>query len=396
LLIKILTYISGFVRVSVTGRFVERFLNICMNRNIKVWDIKKRGSDLLHLNLTPNGFKSIPPVAYKSKTKVRIISRHGLPFVLHKHKKRKAFFIGGIVFALLIGVVTSFVWVVDVEGNEKVSAGEIMQSLEKHGLKAGSFRYGHDIADLQNRMMLEIKELSWIWVDIKGTRAIVEVKEKTPVPEIVDKNMPCNIVASADGLITEINATYGQRMVNVGDVVRKGDLLISGISNTKYDGIHYLHSLGEVKARTWHTKTTDYPLKKVDFLKTGKKISKNTINFFGFRVKLYLDGTTPYEYHEEETVVHKLHIGKNLVLPLFFERQIFYELQKEETALDVPSALKLAEAKLYGELDKELSEGSVTVNKTCKIMHEGSEHITVKAEYECIEDIGATVVITKE
>lgn len=396
MILYLITCINGYVRISVTGRFVERFLNICKNSGIKVWDVRHRGNELLQLNISVEDFRVLPSIARKSRTKVRIISRHGLPFVLYRHKKRKAFFIGGVVFVLMFFALTSFIWSVEVVGNEKTDAVKLTQALERYGIKEGALRYGHDLNDLQNRMMMEFGDLSWMWVRIKGTRAIVEVKEKTPAPEFVDEGAPCNIVASRDGLVTEINATQGNRMVKVGDVVKEGTLLISGITDTRYAGVRYIHSTGEIKARTWYTKTIDYPLKKINFSKTGKKISKNTINFFGFRVKLYLDDTAPFKHYEEKAVVHKLQMGKNFVLPLFFERNIFHELHKEETTFDAQSALSFAGAELYAELDKELSADSVIVNKTCKIMHESVDYITVKAEYECIEDIGKTVVITKE
>lgn len=396
MLLKIITFIKGFVRVSVCGKFVERFLNICMNRNIRIWDIKKRGDELLHLNMTVEGFKRMPSVAYKSRTKVRIISKHGLPFIIKRHKKRKVFLISGITVAVLFVYITSFVWVVEVEGNEKVSEQRIISALEQAGFKKGSFRYGNDIPALQNKMLLEIDELSWVWVDIKGTRAVVEVKEKVAIPEIVDKNQPCNIVAEKDGLITQIDATYGQKAVKVGDVVKKGELLIGGLYQTRYDGLHYLHSAGRVTARTWYTKTADFALTKTFFSKTGNFFSKNTMNFLGFRVKLYIDKNPSYEYSEEDITIHRLSIGENLVIPISFEHQYCYELQKNQEQLSQDEALSDAVRVLYGELDSQISEDACVVNKTYQIIRSDENYITVKAEYECIEQIGIAVPIEIE
>lgn len=392
-LIRILTYIKGFVRISVTGRFVERFLNICMNRDIYVWDIKNRGSELLHMNMTVDGFKQIPPVAFKSKTRVKILSRHGLPFILKKHRERKVFLVAGIAAIALFVYITSFVWVIEVEGNEKVSADTIIAALEDNGFKAGTFRYGKDIPTLQNKMLLDVDELSWIWVDIKGTRAVVQVKEKVPVPHIVDREQPCNIVATSDGLVTEVKATYGEKMVSVGDVVKKGDLLVSGISNTKYGGIHYLHSAGSIKARTWHSKSADYPMLKINFSKTGKKISKNTINFFGFRVKLYLSDELPFEYSQEEEQTHHLSIGENFVIPVALESLTYHELSRSEEKLTQEQAAEIACAELGEQLDDSLTEGTTVVNKTHEVIPSANGQINVKLNYECIEEIGKEVPI---
>lgn len=379
--------------MSVTGRFVERFLNICMNRNIYVWNIKNRGSELLHMNMSIDGFKQMPSVAFKTKTKVKIMSRHGLPFLIKRHKKRKVFLVAGIVALTLFLCITSFVWVIEIEGNEKVSAEIIMNALEKNGFKTGNFRYGNDIPALQNKMLLDVDELSWIWVDIKGTRAVVQVKEKVPVPSIVDRKHPCNIVANNNGLITEVKATYGEKMVSVGDVVKKGDLLVSGISNTKYGGIHYLHSSGSIKARTWYSKSADFPLVKVNFSKTGKKISKNTINFFGFRVKLYMKENLPFEYSEEDVKIHNLSVGKNFVFPISFEQHTYSELFRSEEQLSVEQATQIASAELGSQIEASLIADTTVVNKTHEVVSVSDSIINVRLNYECIEEIGVEVPI---
>ncbi len=393
MLIRILTYIKGFVKVSVAGRFVERFLNICMSRDIYVWNIKNRGSELLHVNMSIDAFKNIPPVAFKSKTRVKIISRHGLPFLFKKHKKRKAFVLSAVAAFALFMYITSFVWVIEVEGNEKVTSESIIAALEKNGFKTGTLRYGNDLSALQNEMLLELDELSWIWVDIRGTRAVVSVKEKVPIPQIVDKNLPCNIIASADGLVTHINATYGEKMVSVGDVVKEGNLLISGIANTKYKGIQYLHSAGSIKARTWHSISKDFSLKEIKFSKTGKKFSKKTINFFGFRVKLYMSENLPYEYSEEEKIIHSTSIGKNLVIPLSLERSINHELVRSERIMSQEEAASLACTELESELNAKLSEDTQIVSKAHEVLQVDEETINVKLNYECIEEIGKEVLI---
>ena len=347
----------------------------------------------MHLNMTVKGFKKVPPIAYKSKTRVRIISRHGLPFLINKYKKRKVFVISGTVAILLLLYITSFVWVIDVEGNEKIKSETIIEALEDNGFKTGILRYGNDISALQNKMMLSLDELSWLWVEIKGTRAIVKVKEKTPVPNIVDRHMPCNIVASNSGVITEINATYGEKLAKIGDVVKKGDLLIGGISNTKYDGIHYLHSSGVVKARTYHKKSSDFPLLKEVFSKTGKKISKKTINFFGFRVKLYSRENSPYEYSEKEERKSYISFGQNYVLPIGIESVDYYELSRSELPLTVEQVTETGTNKLFSDLDKNLPEGTVVVNKTHTVNGVDEKTVRIEVCYECIEQIGVEVPI---
>ena len=42
MLIKVLLcYICGYIRVSVEGYYIERFINICTNKKIIIWNLKR-------------------------------------------------------------------------------------------------------------------------------------------------------------------------------------------------------------------------------------------------------------------------------------------------------------------------------------------------------------------
>ena len=55
----LLNYILGYVRISIEGYYIERFINICTNNNILIWNLKREKNIKLYLNTSIKKFKEI-------------------------------------------------------------------------------------------------------------------------------------------------------------------------------------------------------------------------------------------------------------------------------------------------------------------------------------------------
>ena len=121
--------------------------------------------------------------------------------------------------------------------------------------------------------------------------------------------------------------------------------------------------------------------------------NEKSINFFGFRVKLYMKENLPFEYSEENTETHYLSIGRNFVFPVSFEQRTYNELLRSEEQLTVEQATENGCTILSGQLDSQLSAGAIVVNKTHEVVEVSEDTVNIKLNYECIEEIGAQVPI---
>ena len=99
----LLSYICGYVNISVEGYFIERFINMCISKGILLWNIKREKSTYLQTNISIKDFKKIKDIAKKTKCRVAINRKKGLPFILNRYKKRKIF-----VFALVVIILSIF------------------------------------------------------------------------------------------------------------------------------------------------------------------------------------------------------------------------------------------------------------------------------------------------
>ena len=127
MLLKFFRYIQGYVTLSLGGDFAERFINICMKRRIVVWNIKRVSQNAITLCMSRRDFLLIRPIAKKTKTKVKIISRHGFKAKMKKHRRRKLFLAGLLMFVTFMFIMSNFIWDIEINGLTYTSKDEMLE-----------------------------------------------------------------------------------------------------------------------------------------------------------------------------------------------------------------------------------------------------------------------------
>lgn len=391
-MINLLKFIKGYVTVIVHGENAEKFLNMCVDKNIFLWDIKMLSEKNYTVCMSIKAYKKIRHFAIATSTSLKLSKKQGLPFFLYRLKFRKGIIIGAILAPVLFLTLTSFVWKIDVVGNERVSEEEILNALSNAGFKKGTLRYGIDEAMLQNKVLLEVKELSWMWVYVKGTRAVIDVRERVDPPEMIQSDTTSNIVAERDGLITEIIVRNGNANVKVGDTVKKGDLIISGVVPIGEDGYRLVNSQGDVVARTWYEKGEFFPFEVKKYKKTGEKITKKVVKLPGFDVLLYIDKSIPYKDYETTVTEHTFDLMGIDGLKVGYVETVYEKLEEYNTTLTCDDILPNAEEKIKTLIEDELGEdvSIVDVSAEHTLQDDG---VYVKIIYECIEHIGEKIYL---
>ena len=84
----LIKYIFGYINIKVEGYFVEKFINKCINENIFFWNVKRERSTMAYMNVGIKDFKKLCEISKETKCKVNIIEKKGLPFFLHRYRKR--------------------------------------------------------------------------------------------------------------------------------------------------------------------------------------------------------------------------------------------------------------------------------------------------------------------
>lgn len=361
--IKILfSYLFGYIRIKVEGYYIERFINICKNNKITIWNLKRNKDICLFLNIRISEFKYLKEIAKKTKCKIKIQNKKGLPFLLHKYKKRKIFMVLLVVMIFLIWLSSNFVWNVDIIEENEEEIPNIIQDLENAGLKRGNFKFKVDTKEIINKIRLQRNDIAWMGIELKGTNAIVKIVKSKEKPEIIDENEYCSIVADKAGIVTKINAQNGTANVKVGDTIKQGDILINGWMEGKFTGIRYVHAKGEIEAKVWYTKNKKVLYNTTEKEETGNLENKYEIKFNNFKINLY-KRLSKFEIYDTIETEKNLKLFSDFYLPISIIKKTNKELEEKQKIYTIEEAKTVGIEELQEELEKEIENKDSIVNK---------------------------------
>ena len=387
MLIKILFgYILGYVTIIIEGYYIERFINICKNRKIAIWNLKRNGEISLTFRSGVKDFKGICNIAKKVKCKVKIKNKRGLPFLLHKYKKRKIFVILLILIVVLIVLSSNFVWNVDIVEEKGNELENIEKDIEEAGLKVGELKSNINTKEIINKIRLERNDVAWMGIELKGTNAIVKIVKADEKPEIIDENDYCNIVSEKAGVITKINAQSGTANVQVGDTINVGDVLINGWMEGKYTGIRYVHAKGEIQARVWYTQYKKVSYNTTERKETGNFEEKYALKINNFKIN-FGKGVSKFEIYDTIETENKLKIFSDFYLPISVIKITNKEVEEIQKNYQIDEAKNIGIHELEEKLDSEIENKESIVSKNINT-YEKEDGVDIYVTYEVLENIG--------
>lgn len=391
-LVSLFRYLYGYVEFRVTGGFLERFLNLCNVNGLRLWDIR-RDKDGITAFTDIKSYKKMHTYARRAGSVTKIVKKHGAPFLMHRYRHRVGLLVGLVVFAVVMAVLTSFIWTVEVEGNETLTTEQILSYYETQGLKKGTFRRSLDLSYLENKGMADIPELSWVSINLYGSKAVIELREGVDAPQRVDNKQPCNIKARVDGHIVWINVHDGYAAVQDGDSVVKGDLLVSAVNESEATGIaFYKHAEASVLARTEHVITEEIAGTEEVRTYTGEVKKRNYITFFNLKIPLGLlkPPEGQYELDEED---RDFKIG-GTVLPISFHKREY----KAYTAAQKKLTEEEIKQKAIDAMKEKIAADSFiqSVEQEAYHVEAGESGAVVTGTFVCIEEIGVQEAIEVE
>lgn len=394
LAIKIWNYIKGYVIIRIKGLTLERLLNLALSKDIYLWNVSRINSTTIEATVSLKGFTALDEIINKSGCRVDVLKRIGLPYILDRIKYRKAFVFGLIMFISFMVLLSNMVWDIQIIGTEQIPVDEIIQLLKENNIKTGTFKKKID-TDIAEKIILQNYDyLSFLDINIKGVKMLVELKELDVDPERVNTSYPCHIVAKKKGVIVKVIAKNGKATVEKGKVVEENDILISGVMDSETTGDTYLvHAEGKVLAQTRYSHIVESPINRLDKVETGN-IYKQwglSINNRGVR----LSGDIPYEDYIEEIQEKDLIKFKKLKLDIPFKivNYIYREVNIKEVKQDIEFLKTSTKIEATKEINKQLSPTSEIISKNAIYTIDGNI-IRTKVTIETIEDIGKVKIIS--
>jgi len=391
---KISERIFGYALIRAVGAEPTRLLDRCAAERIEFWEAVPEDAVTLSFRVPLKEAESVAALAERCCCEAVTAERHGPRIWMKRLKKRPMLWILPAVLLAALVASSFFVWRIDVTGNEDVSETEIRNALEDCGVSIGSYWPAFNSDSIRNRVLVELPKLKWLSVSIFGSRAVVEVRERSEKPKIVDENAPVNVIAKEPGIIVKMSVLQGLRKVKKGQTAAKDDTLISGAMPSLVNGTRLVHAEGSVMARTWYDITAIMPLEYVKKTYTGREDTKFALIIGKDRINFYANGRIPYT--DCDNIIEKRTLGiKGLFeLPVTEVRERSAEYTLEKANVPENRASAALEAALGGELKYRIgADGEIRSSEYSFACVGGFAVGTLRAE--CLQDISEEKKMTE-
>lgn len=382
---RIKNFIFGKVSFCAAEGFCELFLRECRRKGILLYEIK-RTDDSISGYVSQMDVKQLFECAAESGMRVEIISRRGLPDTFIRYRKRAGLPVGLFLFAVILLLLRSFVWSVDIQGLERIPADKLEETLASLGVSEGVFCESINCKDIEFSLYKMYDDISWVSVSIVGARCFVSISE-VKAQEEYKEDIYSNIIAAKDGEIVRADIFSGEGELFKGTAVVKGDLLVSGIRNHRDGSVEFVDSNAVILARTRNFITSTVPEElTVSVIDTCK--DNYFAGFFGLRFPM-MNNIKEYNFTESRYCFR----SGDVVYPIFLSRIHKYTLNETKISLSEGMAMLIAfrdfsfrALKLYSKAEVLEADITASFTSSCEI----------SGKFLCEEDIAQKKSFTVE
>ena len=359
-------------------------LSVLMQNNFSYYSIEANSKNI-KLFIPLRKAEKLLKCLNSNNIKAKIVDKKGIVPKFNRIKKRPGILIGFLIMIVITFFSSKIVWSIEIEGNKNISNEKILSALNDAGLKLGSFIPHIDYDNLHNNVLINLKDLSWISVNIDGNKAKVTVEE-TKKEENESLPTYSNIIASSDAQIHSIIVSNGEKIINIGDIVKKGELLVSGVLDSQTLGVRYVDAKAKIIGYVNKKIEVSIPLKTIKKKYTGNERTSieyklfNNICFFSINY-----GNLPSNY---DTIINEEYSNffgiTNIPYKMIITKHLEY--YEEEYTYSMQEAVDLAFLELRGKLDICLKDAEL-ISKNIKTNYD-EEKFYIFCDIYCLEDIG--------
>lgn len=403
-------WFRGYIICCVKCGCWERFMNLCRHHRIKLWNVNVHEC---HVTFCMYSRDYVKVKMFVAKTHVvpHICEKRGLPFLMEQAVRDWTFTMGLLMFFALLKVLSLFVWQINYYGQREYTKETVSKEVTSLGVYPGMLRKNLNCDSIERSLRESYENMSWVSAEEKGCVLNIKIKEgKAGKKKEENAAGPCHVTAPCDGTIQSIVTRAGTPKVGKGAVVKKGDILISGVVEIKDDSgetVRYngVCADGEITIVTEEKFEDSINVRHVEKNKTGKDIRVYTVDLNGTRFSLknplkWFDNSASYDIINNVCVDREF-IPLDMRLKITERKYICYEAgmadYNEKQAADILGRRFLSKLSEYEENGRKIIDKSLKVKKEktsyqaegrIKMMVSGMTQIDVTSEELTLPDKG--------
>ena len=382
--------LRGTVRLRVTGACPEDILTGLAAAGVRFRDYRREDDLTACLTVPGEALREARRIGTKTMCQIEVVETSGMLPTLQAMGWR-------LLLPVWLGLLTVFVFWLQghtlffrVSGNTTIPDQVILETLESCGVGFFTPMDSIDLNLLKNRMLSQLPNLRFVTVNTHGGVAEVIVREREEKPVISGSAAPANILAAKDGLITSVTVTGGTPEVRPGDLVTKGEVLVSGVTNLDKT-VMVTRAEGEVYARTWNPVEAVLPEEMTYKQATGRETRVFAVTFGKKQINFYKTSGISYGNYDKMTTVKPLTLPGGYTLPVSLTVTVFREYTQRAQPMESESAEALLEMCVREQLLGGMTAGSIQGMRMRLRQQPGYYRMTGTAE--CQEEIGVVAEI---
>lgn len=397
-MIEFLKYIRGYLRIRVWGFSPERFMNLCSNKDILLWDIVRDG-EVYYMNITLKGFYKLRPIVKKTGTRVAVLQRYGLPFFLPKLLRRKMF-LAGLFLTVAFWIWSStYIWNIELEGNYQITQDVFHDFLKDNQVTEGMRKEQLDIEALEKEIRRQFPQVTWASARLDGTKLRISIKEND-APIITDtreRAAGADLVSQYAGTVVSVMVRSGVPVVAVGDIVEDGTVLVEGrvpVYNDDGTVREYIYVDADADVILEHTQsfTDSLPFDYIEKEYTGREEKRY---YFRFGEKEWrMPEDPPFLVYDSVIRESRSLLFQKLSIPIYTGSYTHREYQNVEYEYSLEEAKVLLNQKI-SEYIKSLEEKGVQIIEKDVKIDTNEESWVMSGEFLVQEPVGVSVAIDR-
>lgn len=293
----------GHVEFSGYGGYPEKMASALISSGVQLRRVRFGDSTISGI-VSPADYWAAATTARRYGVRLRAGKRRGLYFTALRYSRRVGLYIGALAFVTILALNSSRIQDIELRSSGELTASQrsqILSILDECGIREGtSTRI--DTQAAESRIMLELPEASWVDVSAVGFRVIADVETVTPKPEMLDSDVPCNIVASRAAAVISHTVREGALVTETGSGVPQGGLIVSGIVTDGAGNISYHHASADIIGEFTETQEFFVPYRETVQRADGEVTEFTWLEFEDDSIPLFLGSAeVPDAVYTEQT-----------------------------------------------------------------------------------------------
>lgn len=249
------------VRIRTVCADSDGMISSCMDIGIELQYLISIDALTKEFTINQKDMAAVNEMLNKYSGSLRIVESNDLLLVILQIFKRPILLCGTILFAVLLACTYGRIFFIKVSGNHQIPTEAILAKAQMYGLEFGAKAEDIRSEEFKNTILSDFPQLQWLGITTSGSVANIQVTERS-IPETNDNDNRSywGIYASRDGVVSRMTVEKGTTLIQLGQQVKKGDLLVSGYTDCGIK-IRAEQPVGEIFAYTRRSFTAYAPKK---------------------------------------------------------------------------------------------------------------------------------------